>query len=136
MPFFQQQYLKGLTLSNSFQGQYQHWRFFIKKSYYYYPPSDDFAVVTVSPKDKSGDGVLIILSGTGNDTNVNVNGYSQIITFTWGLNHESNPTWIPELLLWVATAVIGEHEKPPDILALSRGVQAFMCSMDIIYVYR
>ena len=87
-------------------------------------PDDDFVVVAVRPQWR-GSGVLLVLTGTGNDTRCDTEGYAVQVFFTWCHGYESNPVWLPRLLVLVARSFM-LHHRPCDVLALSRGVQAML----------
>ena len=95
----------------------QHLRFRARARSFWDLPADDFVVVTVEP--------LLVLAGTGNDTACSVEGYGHILFVTWGHDCQSSPTWLPQLMLWLAHAAMLAHGVARcDVIALSRGVQA------------
>ena len=108
----------------------RHYRARVSSHAWWNLPGDDFAVMTIWPRQE-GSGVLFVLAGSGNEIAYDVAGYRQIIVFTWCHDWTSNPRWLPHWLLSVAQCVSRVPQEPkPDVLAISRGVQAMMCSLD------
>ena len=102
----------------------QHLRFRARARSFWDLPADDFVVVTIEPCTWQAT-PLLVLTGTGNDTACSVEGYGHILFVTWGHGCQSNPTWLPQLMLWLAHAAMLAHGGARcDVMALSRGVQA------------
>ena len=68
----------------------------------------------------------MVLTGCANDAYCDTDGYALHVIFTWCHGFESNPLWLPRLLVLVAQSFMETH-GPCDVLALSRGVQALLC---------
>ena len=111
-------------------------RFSVSSSVWWGLPKDDMVVATASwghrlrPPDACCH-VLAIFTGTANETYAHVNGYDLVLQFTWCLNWESNPVWAPKALLGVLQVVRSHFAAARlDVLGISRGVQAVLCSFD------
>ena len=107
----------------------RHVRFHLPSSWDWASKEEDFAVLSVWPG--SGEGTLLVASGTGNDVECNIEGYKCIVTVTWCKSYTSNPYWFPDMLISVAKCLCRPNGERLDVLALSRGVQAVMCCYDI-----
>ena len=107
----------------------RHVRFHLPSSWDWASKEEDFAVLSVWPG--SGEGTLLVASGTGNDVEWNIEGYKCIVTVTWCKSYTSNPYWFPNMLIAVANCLCRPNGERLDVLALSRGVQAVMLSYDI-----
>ena len=93
---------------------------------------DDFAVVTIWPATRRGcRRWVLVLSGDKNDISYDLDAYTQTVVVTWAMNHEGNPAWLPALLVHLVSAMAAQ---PPcelvDIVAYSRGVQAFLLCLN------
>ena len=114
-----------------FSQSVKHYRFMVETqgAGYWHP-----AVISIWPKRCSGDGTLIVLSGNGNDVLFDyMEGYSQIIAFSWGHDHTVNPTWLPQILILVAHAATASGASFVDLMGFSRGVQGVMCTFHSHY---
>ena len=106
-----------------------HYRFYVRQRDWWCLPGDCFAVVTLRAQGH-GKGLLLILTTDANDViEKDIASYATVVTFTWSLNHESNPVWITRLLVDIDASK--DTNDPVDVLACSRGVQAFLCAFDL-----
>ena len=108
-------------------GRVHHVRFRVRQEAYWFLPGDDFVVVTIKPLnvERMSGGPLLVLTGTANHPTCNVEGYGQVVMITWAHDWQSNPTWLPRLLFWLAHSAMEAHSGARcDVLALSRGVQS------------
>ena len=87
---------------------------------------NDYAVVTLWPRMlEDGEKAILVLAGNDNGTTYKLQNYDQKVVLTWAMNHEANPPWLPELLSRLVPALRDIYAEV-DVLAFSRGVQAFL----------
>ena len=94
---------------------------------------EDFAVLSVWPR--SGNGTLLVASGSSNDAEFKIKGYKYIVAVTWCKGYTFNPTWFPQILLSLADWLCKPKGEKLDVLGLSRGVQAVMSCYDQKNIY-
>ena len=97
---------------------------------------EDFAVLSFWPG--VGTGTLLVASGNSNDVSTaigkyRIRGYKWVVVVTWCKDHNSNPSWFPDIFKEVARFMCEPCDERIDLLGLSRGVQAIMHCFDSQY---